>query len=493
MSKKARTRAEHVIMERPLPLNSWLDSIMDNPDLGPLIFSNLDKLVDISALHRTCKCLHLHFRKKMRRWTQLQRGCTEWNKTGLAPLSAALGQIMLMQWAHEHRSPLTVECALSAATMNQMDVLKYLKENGHPMDACVCRRAAQRNNLQCLVWLHENGVEWNDETTYAAIRNNNVGCLQYAVDNGCAISIVHLKCAVGCGHIACADVLIDAGIELDEDICATATHQGRLTCLKWLHEKHGCVMNMSSALMASKYGHLECLKYVCEKAGIMGENLMFCATMNDQMKCTRYLIDSGCAITQPIVAIAIESGLTKFVEFFIDEGWRPTQLDIARAVRNDFVDILETVLATAENGTQRLAYLVDQACKCALSNDKVKCLAHLYRYHKECINTSTCDHLFLAASYDSVDVFKYLVENKGYVPTYLTYQGAIFATALKCITYMTDKCELRVKSHTLVLLVHRYGKSAPFMEWLREHDCLCRKVEPPRTRSSFLANGHGHP
>ncbi|XP_050438601.1 ankyrin repeat and SOCS box protein 12-like isoform X4 [Adelges cooleyi] len=48
-----------------------------------------------------------------------------------------------------------------------------------------------------------------------------------------------------------------------EEICAAASSNGHLECLKYLHE-NGCPWNETTTLNAVSYGHLECLRYAIQ-------------------------------------------------------------------------------------------------------------------------------------------------------------------------------------------------------------------------------------
>jgi hypothetical protein len=155
----------------------------------------------------------------------------------------------------------------SCCAATNINCLKYVHENGCPWDEYTCAAAIDVN---CLEYAHTNGCPWNTTTTDIFAASGEFTCLQYAHENGCPLSNEVIEFAImNIGNnddasFECFKYVHTYGGGVWTEVTSElAARNGKLNCLKYLHE-NGCPWDESTCRYAAYNGHLECLKYALE-------------------------------------------------------------------------------------------------------------------------------------------------------------------------------------------------------------------------------------
>jgi hypothetical protein len=140
-------------------------------------------------------------------------------------IEAALGEILVLKYAHENGCDWDVSITCSAAENGQLECLKYLHENGCPWNEYTTPAAAENGHLDCLKYAHENGCPWDEYTTRAAAENGHLDCLKYAYENGCPLYDIAIEYAAQNGHVECVQYAIENDLVFDlEDVIIELCH-----------------------------------------------------------------------------------------------------------------------------------------------------------------------------------------------------------------------------------------------------------------------------
>ena len=130
---------------------------------------------------------------------------------------------------------------------------------GGTVDAIV-RGAARVGNLAVVQWAHEQGCTWDEETCWLAAKGGHVDVLQWAREHGCPWDL-KACCRVGVesGHLNVLQYVHrcewSGRLWCDGNTCTIAAKGGHLDVLKYLHES-GCPWDERTCAHAAEGGHL---------------------------------------------------------------------------------------------------------------------------------------------------------------------------------------------------------------------------------------------
>jgi len=157
---------------------------------------------------------------------------------------AETNKLELLKWAREEK-----ECkwdentSCAAACHGNLEMIKYCLQNQCPgvLLECCCASAAQGGQLECLKYLHEElHAPWDSDTAELAIESDNtLHILEYLVER-----------------------------EYDgfrEFACSYAASNGKLDCLKYLHETAKAPWDAEAVRYAHEHHRSECLQYLLDK------------------------------------------------------------------------------------------------------------------------------------------------------------------------------------------------------------------------------------
>ncbi len=166
-----------------------------------------------------------------------------------------------------------LETGFKVEEMSSISTLEFVWENkslwsGWWNQTWFCWRVAETNKLELLKWAREEKkCEWNEKTINTAVHQGNLEMVKYCVANECPIN---------------------------EDACAYAAENGRLECLKYLHEEVKASWDWDTADLAALNGHLHILEYLVErKFDQFCEDACAYAAENGHLDCLKYLHETA--------------------------------------------------------------------------------------------------------------------------------------------------------------------------------------------------------
>ncbi len=130
----------------------------------------------------------------------------------------------------------------------------YLMQKIIPNDTPL--RVIIKNNLvKYLYFIQE---IWDSNTCVIAARNGKLECLKYVHENGCSWNKDTCTIAAEAGNLECLKYAHENGCPWDKYTCKHAARYNNLECLKYAHE-NGCDWNVYTCACAAKNGNLEVL------------------------------------------------------------------------------------------------------------------------------------------------------------------------------------------------------------------------------------------
>ncbi|CAB9531826.1 ankyrin containing protein (ISS) [Seminavis robusta] len=114
---------------------------------------------------------------------------------------AKIGNIMVMQWAHQQGFPWDEATCACATEHGHLELLQWLHANGCPWDVWTCTKAAENGHLEILQWLRENGCPWDVRTCEGAAENGHLEVLKWARANDCPWDELTCEKAAENGHL----------------------------------------------------------------------------------------------------------------------------------------------------------------------------------------------------------------------------------------------------------------------------------------------------
>lgn len=141
-------------------------------------------------------------------------------------------------------------------------LLTWALLNGLTVDAntgfSICGNAAFHGALDVLAFARENGIPWDHDTCAGAAQGVQLDVLQWAIDRGCPLEMSACEVAACEGYIDVLKFLRtrDPPCPWGPCVAAGAAMNGKLECLKWLHE-NGCEWDFQVLKLGSLYNHAE--------------------------------------------------------------------------------------------------------------------------------------------------------------------------------------------------------------------------------------------
>ena len=170
---------------------------------------------------------------------------------------------------------------------------------GGTVDAIV-RGAARVGNLAVVQWAHEQGCTWDEETCWLAAKGGHVDVLQWAREHGCPWDLkACCRIAVESGHVNVLQYVHRSGwsgpLWCNGDTCAIAAKGGHLDVLKHLHES-GCPWDERTCAHAAEAGHLHVLKYAREQGCPWVSTTCMFAAKEGHLHVLMYARQHGCPV-----------------------------------------------------------------------------------------------------------------------------------------------------------------------------------------------------
>jgi len=158
----------------------------------------------------------------------------------------------------------------------------------------LCAIAASSGSINCLTYLHEAGCRGDYSTVENSAANGHAECLLYVMKHGCDGPKRAAATAVKAGHLHILEIL-PLPMDVNELISLAAAH-GKLDILEYLHTVHGqLVVPAGSAVYhAASNGRLACLKYLHERGYPWSASVALVAANNGHVECLKYALENGC-------------------------------------------------------------------------------------------------------------------------------------------------------------------------------------------------------
>ena len=159
-----------------------------------------------------------------------------------------------------------------------------------------CWQVAYTNKLELLKWIREEKkCEWNSRTINVAARQGNLEMVKYCVANECPIDAFACACAAENGRLECLKYLHEeVKAPWDSLTARWAALNGHLHILEYLVERKFDKYSGFECQFAAEKGHLDCLKYLHETAKApWDEDAVIYAHNNNQTECLKYLLDNN--------------------------------------------------------------------------------------------------------------------------------------------------------------------------------------------------------
>jgi len=272
------------------------------------------------------------------RWIREEKNCG-WDSWTFS-VAAEGGNMEMVKYCAANHCPIDEDACENAAEGGHLEILKYLrKEVKAPWDSQIAERAAEQGHLHILKYLVKRKFFVARKREYdgfdggyvcwLAAENGHLDCLKCVHEDAkLPLDSTIADVAAEYGHLHILEYLVDCGYnKFHADACATVTKNGRLDCLKCLHEdakvpldsriadvaaEYGhlhileylvdCGYNKFHAdacAAATKYGHLDCLKYLHETAKAPWDaKAVYVAYSNNRSECLQYLLNNGCPLPE---------------------------------------------------------------------------------------------------------------------------------------------------------------------------------------------------
>jgi len=211
--------------------------------------------------------------------------------------------------------------------LGDMQLVEFLHENydNEDIKGGLTAVAAQNGHLHCLQFLHENGYIWHKDIVWACIEGGNVECLKYVqqhhpqfstlikrpkcykittktfdcflfcVKQGAEFSVRNIASAFLHDGLESTKRCVAADMEVNESIMGAAIWEGKLDCVKYLHEECECFFPEDAATDAALRGDLPLLKYLHDnRAGGFSTQVTRDAARHHHIECLKFLHSIGC-------------------------------------------------------------------------------------------------------------------------------------------------------------------------------------------------------
>lgn len=113
-------------------------------------------------------------------------------------------------------SMLTLKLLVNKDNIKCLMFKKAIVEHTDPSG--ICDMAAAIGDLRLLIYAHEHNYPWDEWTTMCAARGGHLDCLTYAHRNGCKWSRLAICAAAWHNHTNCVDFIRDNGSYLRDSV-----------------------------------------------------------------------------------------------------------------------------------------------------------------------------------------------------------------------------------------------------------------------------------
>jgi hypothetical protein len=226
--------------------------------------------------------------------------------------------------------------------------------------------------------------------------NGWLNCLQYMVENGVNLEGYTSFVAADKGHYSCVAFACDNGAYLNEELCETAASIGCLDIIKYA-QVHGCEFSwrrvaFNAALRGHKHilqhipveelkelapaamsfaateGRLDCLKYLHEISLDWGDFVCESSANPDNLDCIKYAHENGARWSNTTTLYAAYYGQLDTLIYAHEQGAPWDESTCSNAARNGFLDCM---IYAHENGAQW-----GDACSVALRYGNMECMIY---------------------------------------------------------------------------------------------------------------------
>ena len=162
-----------------------------------------------------------------------------------------------------------------------------------------CYKGAKTNKLELLKWAREEKkCEWDDRTINVAAGQGNLEMVKYCIANGCPFYEDACASAAGNGKLECLKYLHEeVKAPWNWQTAAWAAKNGRLHILEYLVERKYDKYDAIACTFAAWDGHLDCLKFLHETAKApWNSRAVQEAQKNNRSECLQYLLDNDCPL-----------------------------------------------------------------------------------------------------------------------------------------------------------------------------------------------------
>lgn len=238
------------------------------------------------------------------------------DKTELASIAAAFGQLECLKLIYENGSPTNPFHIMVAAENGHLNCLQYLWEkNSFNTDSllwCAARHydclvyllnqhcviperilCCAASNLKSTILLRSRNCAWYEDYCCSAIENNSVECFDYAVANHCPYNRLKLLRLAASRSLYWVQRVWDLGPKIfDIEVAINAAGVGALDILQFLY-KQGYIFDAD--VMAKASSHYDCLVYLHSLNCPWDRRVTAYARSSGSITCLLYAIENGCA------------------------------------------------------------------------------------------------------------------------------------------------------------------------------------------------------
>ncbi len=168
-------------------------------------------------------------------------------------------------------------------------------------------RVAAVGNLRLLKFIYNRDYknypdpeyQFSYTTMVAAAKNGRLDCLKFLHEIKCNWEFSVIIEAAQYGHLDCLKYAVENGCPMCSTACHSAIESGHIECLKYLVE-HDCP-TMFVCDEAARYGRLYCLDYLLSKGFERSARTCAYAAANGHLECLILLREKGCPWTQTTI------------------------------------------------------------------------------------------------------------------------------------------------------------------------------------------------
>lgn len=319
--------------------------------------------------------------------------------------AAEIGSIEMLQQIQSLGVPFHSTALTVAAMDGHLHCLQYLLDHDCPASPSAYLSAIRHNRFESIKLLHAHGTTWESSVATASVRAaRNPDILRYFLENGCPASADLFLVATTNNSLGCLQCLHEHGLQLTEEVVATACRAGASLCLEYALN-NGCFGSENDCILAVTHGYLDCLKILHKHGVLMSETVYAAALLKCSFECVAYVVIHGLKEKGPEACAKAASFRTfKHLKCLRESGvdWDiNTCLTAVRkgsfeclkyAIKNGCTQDVEVPAAAARQGNRemlkwlhRKRYPWDgRTTAAALREDQLECLQYAVRHHCPC-------------------------------------------------------------------------------------------------------------